>query len=505
MAGRANPMKKRMSAPTFQAVFAAIYLIADIIFSGATFAAAYHLRFSIFSPNVSEPNRESYLAVGVLFILLNIYFFKISGLYRPMRGSSRLDIIFQVVKSTSISLVILLALTFFYRDIEYSRLTIIYAILIAYVALSFGRMAVLSFERFLLMRGHGRKRVAIVGTGPNFLNTASRFLTRADLGYELIGYLEEKAKGLAQIPLLGTLDEIEEIIITRGIDVIIVTLEPEYHARMKELVDLCDRRGVECMLVPDMIELLVGPRFYEEICGVPLIRVKGLRIKGFNAFIKRSMDLVLSFLSMVFLFPFLFLISVIIKVSSPGPIFYMQKRVGMDGNIFWMYKFRTMRTDAEAEKGPAWSMNEDPRVTGIGRILRKTSLDELPQIINVFTGEMSLIGPRPERPFFVEKFEKGIPRYMERHKVKSGMSGWAQVNGLRGDTSIPDRLQYDLYYIENWSLWFDIKIIILTILDIISNFLPERFKRHVAVPDSGRLQADFSSDNGKSEKTDNLK
>jgi len=180
------------------------------------------------------------------------------------------------------------------------------------------------------------------------------------------------------------------------------------------------------------------------------------------------MDIAISMPSLIALSPFFFLVAVLIRMDSPGPIFYMQKRVGMDGRVFWMFKFRTMKADAEAESGPGWSKEEDPRVTRLGDMLRKSSLDEVPQLINVLKGEMSLVGPRPERPFYVEKFEKGIPRYMERHKVKSGMSGWAQVNGLRGDTSISERLQYDLYYIENWSIWFDLKIVILTIFDILA-------------------------------------
>ena len=485
-------MKKRIPANIFQTFITLFYFTTDIVCSASTLAAAFLIRFKIVSQGITEPPLKSYFAVGVLFIILNIYFFSISGLYRPLRGLSRIDVFFQIVKSSTISLVILLALTFFYRDIEYSRLTIIYAILIAYALLSAGRMTVMTIERRLLASGHGQKRVMIVGTGPNFMTTANRFLTRHDLGYRLMGYLEEAPiNKLAPIPLLGTIDEVERFIVTLGINVIIVTLGTEHHARMKDIVDMCDRRGVECMFVPDMIELLVGPRFFEEICGVPLIRVKGLRIKGFNAFLKRTLDLSFSIGACVVLAPFFILIGVLIKIGSAGPIFYMQKRVGMDGNIFWMYKFRTMKVDAEADKGPAWSQNVDPRVTGIGNILRKLSLDELPQILNVISGDMSLIGPRPERPYFVEKFEKEIHRYMERHKVKSGMSGWAQVNGLRGDTSIPERLQYDLFYIENWSLLFDVKIIILTIVDIFSNLRPTKKQSNSAIdPEIAQTKTD---------------
>jgi exopolysaccharide biosynthesis polyprenyl glycosylphosphotransferase len=469
MEGRRS-MKSRLPAKAFEIFIAILSLLLDVVCSTGAIVLAFQIRFKMVSPGVIEPPHETYLALAAIFTILNVYFLYISGLYRPLRGFSRIDVVFQVIKSCTISLAILLAITFFYRDYEYSRLTIMYSALISYMLVSFGRMILMAFERGMLRRGHGVKKVMVVGTGSGFNNVAERFSSRSDLGYRIIGYLEESpSKALAPIPLLGTVGEIEGIIVTEDINALIVTLEPENHKQMKDIVDLCDRRGLECLLSPDMIELLVGPRFYEEICSVPLIRVKGLRIKGFNAIVKRSMDIVLGTIGSIILSPFLTIIATAIKMESRGPVFYMQKRVGMDGNIFWMYKFRSMRPDAEAEDGPTWSQHVDTRVTTLGNILRKLSIDELPQIINVIKGDMSLIGPRPERPYFVEQFEKGIPRYMERHKVKSGMSGWAQVNGLRGDTSIPERLQYDLYYIENWSVWFDLKIIILTFVDIIKS------------------------------------
>ncbi len=462
-------MRRSSPANVFQGAMIALRAVADVACSVATFIIAYQLRFAEISKGTEIPPQENYIALAILFTVLSIYFMAVSGMYRPMRGASRIDIVFGAIRASSISLVILLALSFFYRDFSYSRLTIGYAAIIGYILLSSGRIVVVSFERALLRRGKGQKRVLLIGTGRNFERIAEKFTGRADLGYKLVGYVEEEKSGaLGNAPLLGSLDEMEEIIVTHGIDMVVVSLESGYHDRMKDIVDLCDKRAIECLIDPDMVELLVGPRFFEEVCGSPLIRVKGLRIRGFNALVKRSMDIAISLPALIALSPFFFLVAVLIRMDSPGPIFYMQKRVGMDGRVFWMFKFRTMKADAEAESGPGWSKEEDPRVTRLGDMLRKSSLDEVPQLINVLKGEMSLVGPRPERPFYVEKFEKGIPRYMERHKVKSGMSGWAQVNGLRGDTSISERLQYDLYYIENWSIWFDFKIVILTIFDILA-------------------------------------
>ena len=330
------------------------------------------------------------------------------------------------------------------------------------------RGLVLLLERALLRRGHGLKRLLLVGTGQHFRALTRAITERPDLGFAPCGYVEEGGAGkLAAIPLLGALDELESVMANHGVQQIIVTLTPEHQEAVSDIVDLCDRSGVDCLVSPNLQQMIVGAHHYDEIAGIPVIRIQGLRMRGLTAFAKRTLDLALGFLMLLILLPFMLLIALAVRLDSPGPVFYMQKRVGLDGRVFWMFKYRSMRSDAESSEGPAWSQNEDPRVTRLGMILRKMSIDELPQIFNVLRGEMSLVGPRPERPYFVEQFEKDVPRYMERHRVKAGMTGWAQVNGLRGDTSIEERVQYDLYYIENWSVWFDIKIIILTVVDIL--------------------------------------
>lgn len=462
-------MKKRVSPIGMRYAFSVVFLMVDVILSFAAMEGAYIIRFHMMDPEMARPTRENYIALSVMFTALSIYFMMISGLYRPAPGKSRIDMIFGVVRAVVFSLGILLALSFFYRDFSYSRLITVIGMGLAVVLICIGRMIVVSIEMSFLRRGIGSSRLLIVGTGSGFDNMAEKMASRPEHGYDLIGYLEENpGRRLQHIPLLGTLEEMEQTLVVQDIDVAALALDPEHHAEARDLVDLCDKRNVECYMLPDAVDMLVGPREYEEICGVPLIKVKGLRIKGFNAFLKRLMDIVLTLLITLLISPLLIFIIILIRIDSPGPIFYTQKRVGMNGKIFWMFKFRSMKTEAEAGGGPAWSQSQDPRVTKLGFYLRKFSIDELPQLINVLKGDMSLVGPRPERPYFVEQFEKGVPRYMERHKVKSGMTGWAQANGLRGDTSITERVRYDLYYIENWSVLFDIKIIILTIVDIIN-------------------------------------
>lgn len=461
--------RKKLSAPVFHAIFVTACLVADVLFSLFAMEAAYFLRLDVMAPQLYRPSKENYYLLALIFTILLVYFNNQHGLYKPQRGQSAIDIVFNVVKSVFFSSLALLALLFFYRDFSYARLIMIVAMVLAAVLISAARIMIYSIERSMLRGGHGQKRLLLIGTGGAFASIVERLAHRPELGYRAVGYLEEEhGKELARIPLAGNIDEIEEIIVLKDIDVLIVTLESGYHYLMREIVDICDRRGLECLLAPDMMELLVGPRLYEEVCGVPLIRMHGIRIRGLNAFMKRTLDLSVSGFTLFVLSPLFAVIALLVKLESPGPVFYTQKRVGLDGGIIWMTKFRSMRIDAETNTGPGWSTNSDSRVTRLGGLLRKFSLDELPQFFNVLRGDMSLVGPRPERPYFVEKFDRNIPRYMERHKVKAGMTGWAQVNGLRGDTSIEDRVRYDLYYIENWSVWFDLKIMILTVFDILS-------------------------------------
>jgi exopolysaccharide biosynthesis polyprenyl glycosylphosphotransferase len=232
-------------------------------------------------------------------------------------------------------------------------------------------------------------------------------------------------------------------------------------------LEISEGKNIELFFIPNILNIITSHTSSFEIAGTPVIRLKSVAFSGWQGFIKRSFDLVLSFMGLILLSPLLFTIAFLIKISSKGPVYYRQKRVGMDGNEFTMLKFRSMILDAESKTGPVWAKENDPRVTWIGKFLRRSSLDELPQLMNVLKGEMSVVGPRPERKVFVDEFQQRIPKYAERHRVRSGVTGWAQVNGLRGQSPIEDRTHYDVFYIENWSLWFDIKIILMTMLAIV--------------------------------------
>jgi Undecaprenyl-phosphate glucose phosphotransferase len=296
---------------------------------------------------------------------------------------------------------------------------------------------------------------------------ADRVLQHREFGFQVVGFVDDRAGGdhigYRGIPLLGTLAEVGEIAQRERIDHLYVALPLEEHTKLLDLVELTSRECVDVKVVPDLLQFITLRARLEDLDGLPIINVNDVPLQGFNSWLKRAIDVALSAAAVLVLALPLAVIATLVKLTSRGAVFYAQERMGLDGKAFTVYKFRSMHHDAESETGPVWAREDDPRVTPIGRWLRKLDLDELPQLWNVLRGDMSIVGPRPERPFFVEQFKHRIPQYMLRHKVKSGITGWAQVNGWRGNTSLEKRIEYDLYYIENWSVTLDLKIMWLTV------------------------------------------
>jgi exopolysaccharide biosynthesis polyprenyl glycosylphosphotransferase len=266
---------------------------------------------------------------------------------------------------------------------------------------------------------------------------------------------------------LGPIEKVPHFVRERVVDIVLISLSYKNHPQLYELVRDCEGLNTEIMMVPDMLELMTTGVRIKELEGIPFIKIKGIPLTTWNIILKRSFDIVLSALILVICSPIFAIIALLIKLDSRDPVFFRQERVGLDGKSFQLMKFRTMRVDAEKETGPVWASKGDPRRTRVGSILRRFSLDELPQLINVLKGEMSIVGPRPERRHFVEQFKREVPRYLDRHRVKTGMTGWAQVNGLRGNAPIEERTKFDVYYVENWSIVFDLKIILKTIRAVI--------------------------------------
>jgi exopolysaccharide biosynthesis polyprenyl glycosylphosphotransferase len=286
------------------------------------------------------------------------------------------------------------------------------------------------------------------------------------VGYRLIGQIIERNERVEGLRELGNIDSIREVVERHELDTLIMTFPLHRHHRVLKVLQGCQDLEIEYRFAPDLYEMMISAAGYYELEGIPLIGLKEFPLQGWNRMVKRLEDIGGSLILLTIFSPVIIICAALVKLTSAGPVFFKQERIGEDGRTFNMLKFRSMRTDAEEKTGPVFAREGDPRRTRVGRIMRKLSLDEIPQLFNVLKGEMSLVGPRPERPHFVNQFKKEVPRYLERHKVKSGITGWAQVNGLRGNTSIPDRIKHDLYYIENWSLGLDLKIMMRTVLEM---------------------------------------
>ncbi len=407
--------------------------------------------------------------VGMMFIqvgsLLTSFLF--TRLYHLKRGVSRLDVLTSLVAAASIGILLTSAFTslLYKNELDYPRLMLVYSWVLTILLVGMGRLAHDALESRLRARGVAAYNTLIVGTGEVGRMILNKIRQSPALGYRVIGFVDESPAQteVMGVPVLGTTENLPQLIDQHAIDQVIIAMPERSHQELLEIIALCQRGRTEIKVFPDVFQIIASEMSIGDLNGLPLLTVRDIALRGWKLTLKRAMDIVGSALALIFLSPLMLLVAVLIKLESPGPVFYVQERVGLDGKPFQLLKFRTMRQDAEAN-GPGWTVANDPRRTRLGKILRRYSIDELPQFINVLIGEMSLVGPRPERPVYVEQFRQAIPRYMERHREKAGITGWAQVNGLRGDTSIVERTKYDLWYIENWSLWLDIKILLRTLV-----------------------------------------
>ena len=449
--------------------FENILFIADLFVIGLSWLFAYYIRFySGLMPvekGIPPFSIYFYLIIPILFIWG--FVFKTFGLYRPKRISPYLNEIFDIVKACTFSVLILISITFFFRQYEYSRLVFLVFWIMTIISLSLERVLFREVLRYMRRKGHNLRYSIIVGTGSLANDIFNRIELHPELGLKIKGFLsqDESAVGsvINGIPVIGTYKDIGKIIIDKDIDQVITALPIEQHALTVELLKDIGNEMVDIKVVPDLCEFMTLRGGIDELDGLPIISLQDTPLYGWNIVVKRTFDIIFSVAAIIITAPIIALISILIKIISHGPVFYKQERMGLDGKKFITYKFRTMMVNAEENTGPVWAKENDERKTTIGTFLRRTNLDELPQFFNVLKGDMSIVGPRPERPVFVEQFKKSIPQYMLRHKMKAGITGWAQVNGWRGNTSIEKRIEYDLYYIENWSLMFDIKIILMTI------------------------------------------
>ncbi|MCS7060303.1 MAG: undecaprenyl-phosphate glucose phosphotransferase [Anaerolineae bacterium] len=443
-------------------------LLADVSSITLGFYLGFRLRLLIPLPEPAQNLHFSdllpLLALQIVAIVIAFFFGRMYHRQRTRYGADELMTAFSGVSiGTLVSIAVAtLAFKSSASAFDYSRGVMIYAWLLTMITVVLVRTVQVRFQRWLQAQGYGRTRVVVVGEGAPAATVLQRLRHNPRLGYDLIGLLTPKGGRLVEgIAPLGPVEELPAVIARENVDEVIIALPEASDEDILRIISMCDRSTMSIKVYPDMFQIMAGQMSIGELGGLPLLNVRDVQLRGWRLTLKRAMDLVGSAVGLVLLSPFLLLIAILIKLDSPGPVFFVQQRMGLDGKPFWLIKFRTMRQDAE-QLG-TWTVKDDPRRTRLGAFLRRTNIDELPQLINVLIGEMSLVGPRPEQPRYVEEFRARIPRYMERHREKAGMAGWAQVNGLRGDTSIEERTKYDLWYIENWSIWLDIKIILKTI------------------------------------------
>jgi Undecaprenyl-phosphate glucose phosphotransferase len=459
----------------YSRVLEQVMLAGDLVIVVGCWLLAYVVRFYVFGPaprpypDVVAP-LGPYLAMIVPILVVWGVSFRAFDLYRPRRIGSRLSEIADVAKASSLAaLVLVTTMTFLFREYQFSRVVIVYFWLFSIAAVSFARYVFREVLRFSRRRGYNQRYAVVVGGGELAQHVIERLRARPDTGIQVVGLIGDTKESAGGVPWLGAYADLAALLAARPVDHVILALAHEDAGRLPGLLDAIGDEPVTIHVVPDLFRFTSLRGGIEEFEGVPFVHLRESPLHGWNALAKRAFDLVFAASVLVALAPVLAGVAAAVRLTSRGPILYRQDRMGLDGQSFRMLKFRTMRVDAEEDSGPVWAQAGDTRRTSIGAFLRRFSLDELPQFVNILRGEMSVVGPRPERPVFVERFRQTVPGYMLRHKVRSGLTGWAQINGLRGNTSLERRIEYDIQYIERWSFWLDLKIIALTVVRVISD------------------------------------
>lgn len=449
-----------------QAILNRIQILIDVLAIILAMVAAYYIRFADYQEGIYL-TLDYYIRALFVIIPLYLFLYSLFGLYLPHRTKSRTEEALNIIKVNIIGIILLISGMFVIKEIDYSRIVLVLFVCFS-IAFTIGeRLLVRMTLRYYRKKGFNLKHILVIGAGDLGQEFVKRVKNNKELGYNVIGFIDDKksiGRNVKGVSVLGRLHELEEILDKYKPDEIVVTLPLKEYDSLKEIIQIGEKIGVKVKIVPDYLKYIPARPHADEIDGMPLIHTRYIPLDNIaNRFVKRLTDIVLATFFITITSPVMITAAILIKLSSPGPVIFKQERVGINNKNFVMYKFRSMKVQTDEESDTVWTTKDDPRKTRIGDFIRKTSIDELPQFFNVLFGTMSMIGPRPERPYFVEQFKEKIPKYMIKHQVRPGITGWAQVNGWRGDTSIEERIKCDIYYIENWSLALDIKIIIMTV------------------------------------------
>lgn len=423
-------------------------------------------------PGSEAPDFARYLQAIPVLVVIMATALAVNRAYAQTRGRSFVDEAYGLIGGMFVGSILILAVMSLYRGFSYSRLMVIYlAALSAVLLIVFRLMMRVTLSR-LRHRGLGTTRALVVGSGAGAEALIHRLEMFPEYGYELIGVIDDHLRlgeDYHRVPVIGGRGDLAHMVMRHSVDEVFMALPPGDDRELLGLIDVIADTRAEIKILPGLLDIMASGVVADDIDGIPLVGVRRSRLVGANLVVKRVFDLVLSVLLLIPGIPLMAIIAIAIRLDSPGPAVYRQERVGKDGRAFTAYKFRSMMQDAEADTGPVFTSRADPRITKVGRFLRRTSFDEVPQVLNVLRGEMSLVGPRPERPHFVAQFEQEVAGYAQRHEVRPGITGWAQLNDLRQDTSIEQRTIYDTYYVDNWSLAFDLKILVTTFIRVFAH------------------------------------
>ena len=461
-------------------------IIIDLTIITIALIFAWFIRFeTTFFGNLGQSGWGFIIYMMPLIIILPIYLFLYYtfGLYHAQRTRSSKSEVINLIKANFVGLLVLLSLLFIFELTDYSRYVLATFITLSLILSITERLTIRKSLRLMRSKGYNIKHILVIGAGPLGKKFAQRIKENPYLGYNIIGFLDdhiEKKHKIMDSQVIGKIKDLEDLILTNTIDDVFITLSSQ--GNILDIIDTCEKHGVKAKIIPDFAinynnlinkidNIYPSQPYLDKVDDIPIVDVRYVPLDNvFKKSIKRMFDIILATLAIILISPLMIITAIIVKISSPGPIIFKQERVGYNRQNFIMYKFRSMKhQEDEGEEEIQWTNKNDPRRTKVGSFIRKTSIDEFPQFFNILKGDMSLIGPRPERPIFVDKFREEIPQYMIKHYVRPGMSGWAQVNGWRGNTSIKKRIEYDIYYVENWTLYLDIKIFFMTFINGFTN------------------------------------